>query len=66
MGLMVNGELRETGKRSSILALVQELGFETDSVAVACNGKFVPRTLWQSTIIQGDEQVEILSPMQGG
>ena len=66
MKVLVNGEEWNFEPNVPISMLISSLGFEAGSVAVACDGKFLPRAKWATTVVDGTEQIEILSPMQGG
>jgi sulfur carrier protein len=45
---------------------VAQCGFAETGVATALNGDFVPRTARKTTQLVGGDQVEIVSPRQGG
>ena len=65
MVLIVNGERREV-EATLVDGLLAELGFEGGHLAVALNQEVVRRANWpQATLREGD-QVEILTPRQGG
>ncbi|MBY0449065.1 MAG: sulfur carrier protein ThiS [Cyanobacteria bacterium] len=67
MQVVVNGEPHTLiEERPSIQSLLASLGYETQSVAVAINNEFVPRNTFSSRLVQPEEVLEILSPMQGG
>jgi sulfur carrier protein len=51
---------------ATLAALCQELGYQSQSVATAINGDFVPRDKRQHTSIREGDTVEIVAPMQGG
>ena len=40
--------------------------FESEAVATAMNGIFVPRDLRPNTVLEDGDQIEILAPLQGG
>ncbi|WP_315838012.1 sulfur carrier protein ThiS [Bradyrhizobium prioriisuperbiae] len=65
MFLIVNGERRET-TATRVDALLGELDYEGNHLAVAVNYDVVPRTRWAETTLNDGDQVEILTPRQGG
>ena len=65
MVLTVNGEAREVGS-STIPALLDELGYEADFLAVAVNAEVVPRRRWPEAAIREGDAIEIVTPRQGG
>ena len=65
MFLIVNGERRET-TATRVDALLGELDYEGNHLAVAVNYDVVPRTRWAETTLNDGDQVEILTLRQGG
>jgi sulfur carrier protein len=63
--IFVNGEATETNA-ATLAELVAQCGFAEAGVATALNGNFVPRHARKTTPLTGDDQVEIVSPRQGG
>ena len=65
MVLIVNGEPTETGA-TRIPALLDQLGYEGGFLAVAVNREVVRRARWpEHPLAEGDE-VEVVTPRQGG
>ena len=65
MVLIVNGERRDLGV-ATIPALLDELGYEGEFLAVAVNQQVVPRRRWSERgLVEGDS-IEIVTPRQGG
>ncbi|MDE2363929.1 MAG: sulfur carrier protein ThiS [Hyphomicrobiales bacterium] len=65
MNIRVNGEAREVRART-LAALLDELDYGDTTVATALNQTFVrKKDRRETTIAEGDE-VEILTPRQGG
>jgi thiamine biosynthesis protein ThiS len=57
----------ETVKQARTLDdLLEELGYEKASVAVARNGAFVPKRDYANLVLEDEMDLEILLPMQGG
>ena len=65
MFLIVNGERRET-QATRVDALLGELDYAGNHLAVAVNYDVVPRSRWAETTLKDGDQVEILTPRQGG
>ncbi len=66
MQLVINGKPQQVDEVTSIKDLLLKLGYETDSVAVACDGVFVSRSKYTDIQLQDGKELEILAPMQGG
>ena len=68
MKIKVNGEnqtLKEQMNLYDFLNL-QLNGEETKGIAVALNLTIVPRHKWESTMINEDDEIEIVHAVQGG
>lgn len=66
MKIIINGEQKNIAENSSISKILNELGYQNSSVAIALNNSFVPKEQLEKTIIQENDSIEILTPMQGG
>jgi len=66
MTITLNGESKEITPGLSAEKLLEEAGYQNMLVAIAINGNFVPRNAYQDTAIQNGDEIEIVSPMQGG
>jgi len=66
MQLLINGEPYAVEQPLSLHQLMQKLGYEPKSIAVALNGRFIPRHQYISCILEDAQEVEVVSPMQGG
>lgn len=64
--LIVNGETRDLVSTGVLVDVLAKLGFQGRFFAVAVNGNFVPRHQYDSFKLEGGENLEVLSPMQGG
>jgi sulfur carrier protein len=62
----LNGEPRELPAGSTVATVVRELGADGRGVAVALDGKVVPRAEWGSTEVREGQQLEVLRAVQGG
>lgn len=65
MNLIINGEKRDVESNTTLLALLSKLG-ASEPYAVAVNQSFVPREQCEGIILADGDQIEILSPIQGG
>ncbi len=62
----VNGEIKEISEDLNVNDLIEELGYETKGFAVAINTTFVAISMYENTIINADDNIDILAPVQGG
>ena len=65
MRVTVNGEPREIGA-SHVDALLAELDYEGSHFAIALNYDVVPKSRWAETALKAGDEVEIITPRQGG
>jgi len=65
MKLVVNGEQKEFSEVTHVLSLLNLLKAR-EPYAVAVNAQFVPREQCDVLLLNEGDQVEILSPIQGG
>ena len=65
MRVIVNGEQREIASRS-VDALLGELEYEGTHFAIALNFDVLPRSQWAQTPIMTGDEIEIITPRQGG
>jgi thiamine biosynthesis protein ThiS len=66
MKLVINGENREVNAVSTLSALIDQLGIESDRVAVELNRELIPRDHWASTQIADGDELEIVHFVGGG
>ncbi|ABD87719.1 sulfur carrier protein ThiS [Rhodopseudomonas palustris] len=65
MRVIVNGEHAEVAA-ARVDALLSELDYAGSHVAVAVNFEVVPRTKWAETPLNSGDEIEIITPRQGG
>ena len=65
MRVTVNGEQREIASRS-VDALLGELEYQGSHFAVAVNYDVLPKSRWAETQINNGDEIEIITPRQGG
>jgi sulfur carrier protein len=65
MRVTINGQACEISSRS-VDALLGELEFEGTHVAIALNYDVVPKSRWAETSLKHGDEIEIITPRQGG
>jgi sulfur carrier protein len=65
MRVTVNGEQREIAA-DHVDALLSELEYEGTHFAIALNFDVLPRSAWAQTPLQHGDEIEIITPRQGG
>jgi thiamine biosynthesis protein ThiS len=64
--IMLNGERREWSREQSIEHLLQDLALDSRVVAVELNKLVIKRGRYAETIVQENDEVEIVSFVGGG
>ena len=65
MRVIVNGEQKEIAS-SRVDALLGELEYEGTHFAIALNFDVVPKSHWAETALKNGDEIEIITPRQGG
>jgi len=65
MRVTVNGEVREINA-ASVDALLAELDYEGTHFAIALNYDVLPKSRWAETQLKAGDEIEIITPRQGG
>ena len=65
MRVIVNGEAREIAS-ARVDALLGELEYEGTHFAIALNYDVLPRSRWAETPLKHGDEIEIITPRQGG
>ena len=65
MRVTVNGEAREISA-TRIDALLGELDYEGTHFAIAVNYDVLPKNRWAETQLKAGDEIEIITPRQGG
>ena len=65
MRVTVNGEQREITSHS-VDALLAELEYEGTHFAIALNYDVLPKSRWAETPLRAGDEIEIITPRQGG
>ena len=65
MRVIVNGEAREIAS-TRVDALLGELDYEGTHFAIAVNYDVLPKSRWAETQLKHGDEIEIITPRQGG
>jgi len=65
MRVPINGEAREI-TASRVDALLSELEYEGTHFAIALNYDVLPKSRWAETVLKSGDEIEIITPRQGG
>lgn len=65
IGLTINGEARQVNA-VSVAALLAALDYDGEFIAVAVNHNVIPRARWGEDLLREGDDIEIVSPRQGG
>jgi len=63
--LTVNGEGQQVAA-ASVSGLLEALGHDSAFIAVAVNHAVIPRARWAEALLRDGDDIEIVSPRQGG
>jgi thiamine biosynthesis protein ThiS len=66
MTITINGERRDVPDALTVSALLEHLGMSASRVAIECNLDILPRTRWQETRVQANDNFEIVQFVGGG
>lgn len=66
MRIMINGTEREVETSITVQNLLERLDYDRFFVAIAVNGDCVPRVDQERFIIVANDEIDIVSPQQGG
>jgi sulfur carrier protein len=61
----INGEAREIAA-TRVNALLGELDYEGTHFAIAVNYDVLPKSRWAETQLKAGDEIEIITPRQGG
>jgi len=65
MRVMVNGQHRDVAA-ANIQALLTELDYAGTHFAIAVNFDVLPKSRWAETQLKDGDEIEIITPRQGG
>ena len=64
--MKINGEILELDTPIALAQLLAEKGFQTKRIAVERNGEIVPKSEYETTMLQNDDVLEVVSFVGGG
>jgi len=62
----INGEPKQLQKNTTISEMLTQLDYQNEWLGVAINTTFISKTEHNQTIIKEGDNIDILSPIQGG
>jgi sulfur carrier protein len=65
MRVIINGEQREVAS-TRLDTLLGELDYEGTHFAIAVNYDVLPKSRWAETSLNNGDEIEIITPRQGG
>ncbi|NQV70135.1 MAG: sulfur carrier protein ThiS [Pseudohongiella sp.] len=66
MNIVVNGKPQALEAQTNLQQLLENLQLGQGRIAIELNGEIVPRSLFQQTILQNDDSLEIVQAIGGG
>ena len=66
MHITLSGDAREVPIDTTVIEVLQILGYAGKRVAVERNGEIVPKSLHGTTILKDGDQIEIVAAVGGG
>jgi sulfur carrier protein len=66
MIVTLNGQKKKIGTPLSLRLFLDEAGFAGMTIAAARNGAFVPKSAYETTLLENGDDIEVVAPMQGG
>jgi sulfur carrier protein len=68
MNIKLNGENKNLDTKVNVIEFLENQlqKNEFKGIAVAKNGTIVPRSSWEKTLIEEDDEIEIVHAVQGG
>jgi sulfur carrier protein len=65
--IYINGKIDSIESDLSLVKVLEKQGYQTQTgFAVAINQQFIPRSAYEKILLKANDQIEIVSPMQGG
>jgi thiamine biosynthesis protein ThiS len=66
MQITINGEAQEMATGSTLAGLIRQFRLDTKKLAVELNQAIVPRSLYEKTVLQAADAIEIVHFIGGG
>ncbi len=64
--LSLNGDKMNLQQPDSLSQLLEKQGYQAQKIAVAINGEFVPRSLYEQTSVNDGDQIDVIQAVGGG
>ncbi|EGG93830.1 hypothetical protein IMCC1989_680 [gamma proteobacterium IMCC1989] len=64
--LSLNGEQITLLDLKSLSSLLDDQGYQSQKIAVAINGSFVPRSQYGETMVNDNDEVDVIQAVGGG
>ncbi|MFT5116958.1 MAG: sulfur carrier protein [Kiritimatiellia bacterium] len=64
--LLLNGEVTPSPKNNMLSLLLAQQGYQTQKIAVAINGAFVPRSQYAATAVNDGDEIDVIQAVGGG
>lgn len=64
--VQVNEQRYQCAPGTTLVLLLEQLGYQCERVAVAINNEFVPRGQYASRQLADREYIDVVAPVQGG
>ena len=62
----INGESIPDAEKKTVMQYLTDTGYDPKRVAVEMNGDILPKSQYESTVLQDDDSIEIVSFVGGG
>ncbi|MCI6278283.1 MAG: sulfur carrier protein ThiS [Bacteroidales bacterium] len=66
MKIVLNGTETDAAPDVTVATLLTEKGITAEKIAVAVGTKVIPRAQWQTTPLQENDKITIISAVRGG
>ncbi|MGS2718078.1 sulfur carrier protein ThiS [Eionea flava] len=66
LSISLNGEKTSIDASLSANRLLQTQGYQSEKIALAINGTFVPRSQYDETVINDGDEVDVIQAVGGG
>lgn len=66
INVTVNDEPRSLDTASTLTAAIEQWQLTANTFAIAINQQFIPKSCYDTTILNDNDRIEIVTAMQGG
>ena len=66
ISIQLNEQTLETSENISLAEFLNQQNNMPTCFAIVINQQFIPKSLYQNTILKPSDQIELITPMQGG